>query len=743
MLMETESPPQIEEVLFEALAGLEDPSARVVFLDQTCHGNPGMRARLEALVSMRDEAEKFFDANPVRESPVFETFHGVAESPDPDFHEGLGTRIGRYRLLERLGEGGCGVVYLAEQLVPVRRRIALKIIRVGMNSANIIERFESERQALAVMDHPNIARVLDAGATGSGRPFFVMEMVEGLRITEYCDRNHLDLTGRLKLFIQVCLAIQHAHQKGVIHCDIKPSNVMVAQHDGVAVPKVIDFGISKAAEGGHPGPTASDSSPLIGTPAYMSPEQLDGNGLDVDTRSDIYSLGALLYELLVGKPPCDPDISGHADADTIRRALRETPVVKPSQRLVACPAEEWDALASLRHVESSRLPILLRGDLDSIVMKAMENDRQRRYGTASELAADVSRYLTNEPVLAHGRAGGGYRLGKLVRRNKVVFAAGTIAVLALTAGFGTSTWLFFRESRARQEQARLRQAAEVARATEVVLRKKAQAGEVVAHAAVLISHGEIGKAVDVLAKVPMEDVPASLESANTFRTVGEWLLREGKWQDASRCFSAVAQAVSRVDTSNSEWISIHFVAAAAAVVDAGDFEHYEELRQRAVERFGTTSDPVVSDEVVKTCMIKPAPPELIERINPLVKAMESHLPWDREDLPHENMEAWQMLSLALDSYRKADFPRAESWARRCLRHPNVIESRVVAVRCVLAMALHRAGHPADARNELEEARIAVNAYFQQPFKTEWAESGYWFDWVIARILIKEADGVLD
>ena len=742
VIAQTEYPATIEETLFDGLISLEDPRDRTAYLDQTCRGNPALRERLEKLVSLRDEAERFFDTMPEPDAKAFETFHETVAAPDADLKERLGTRIGRYRLMERLGEGGCGAVYLAEQLEPVRRRVALKIIRVGMNTANVIQRFESERQALAVMDHPNIARVLDGGATGSGRPFFVMEMVEGLRITEFCERNRLDLPGRLRLFIPVCMAIQHAHQKGIIHCDIKPSNVMVTLHDGVAAPKVIDFGIARAAEGGLQDLPASSSAPLIGTPIYMSPEQVDGNGLDVDTRSDIYSLGALLYELLAGVPPRDPETLNPSDAETLRRTLRETPVVKPSSRLATRPADELDKLAASRRLEPSRFPRQLSGDLDAIVMKAMAADRQRRYGTASELAADISRYLTDEPVAARGNAGGAYLLRKLVRRNKVTFAAGAVAVLGLTLGFGTSTWLFVREARARQEQERLRGEAEIAKTNESTLRRKAQAGEKVAQAAVLINQGKLVEADGLLGQVLMEDVPSSLESANTFRMAADWLLREGRWQDASKRFSAVAQAISRVDKSDSGDISLHFVAAAAAVVDAGDFEHYEELRHMAAERFATTTDPIVADEVVKTCLLTPAPPELIDRIDPLVKAMEGNLPWDREDRLNEFMEAWQMLSLSLTAYRKEDFSRAESWARRCLRHPNASQSRGAATRCVLAMSLHRAGHPADARNELETARESVRAYFQQPIHTEWTEDGFWFDWVIARILLKEAEGVL-
>lgn len=738
--MATENARHLEEILFDALDCIEESQDRVTFLDQTCRDNPSLRARLEELTALRDEAEKFFATAP--EVAVIADFPETpAASPAADFKEGLGTRIGRYRLGERLGEGGCGTVYLAEQLEPVRRRVALKIIRVGMDTANIIERFEMERQTLALMDHPNIARVFDAGATSSGRPFFVMQLVEGLRITDFCDQNRLDPAARLRLFIPVCKAIQHAHQKGIIHCDIKPSNVLITLHDGVAVPKVIDFGIAKATENGTTDSTASPSVPLIGTPAYMSPEQMDGGGMDVDTRSDIYSLGVVLYEMLAGQAPHGRLQLDQSNPDEIRNLLRESPVLKPSECYHSFPADKLAELAEQRRLDPARLARTLHGDLDAIIMKAMEPDRQRRYGTASELAADLSHYLNAEPVNAR-RAGRAYRLGKLVRRNKATFAAGTMVVLALGGGFGTSTWLFFREASARQEQARLRNAAEVARASEVELRKKAQAGETVAHAAVLISHDKIAEADTLLASLEPDDVPASLESATTFRLVGEWLLREGRWEDASRRFGTVAQVIVGADRSLTESISIHFVAAAAAVTEAGDTEHYDRLRKIASEQFATTTNPVVADEVVKSCLIQPAGPEFLVKLEPLLKVIERNIPWERNDGPKELMEAWQMLSMSLAAFRKNDFQVTETWARRCLRHPHQNPSRNAAVHAVLAMALHRAGHPADARAERDLAQSAVTANFSKPFQMGGSADGFWFDWVIARILLNEADGVI-
>lgn len=733
----TKNPGQIEEILFEGLVTLDDPQERVFFLDQTCRENPKLRARLELLVSLHDQAEEFFGMDPELDSTT-SAVSELGKTSVGDFTEGLGTRIGRYRLLDCLGEGGHGVVYQAEQLEPVRRRVALKIIRMGMDTAGIIARFEMERQALALMDHPNIAHVLDAGATSSGRPFFVMEMVTGTRITDFCDQNQLDLPARLRLFISVCMAIQHAHQKGIIHCDIKPTNVLVALHDGLAVPKVIDFGIAKATEGGHPEIGVTSSSPFIGTPAYMSPEQVDGDGLDVDTRSDIYSLGVLLYELLTGKPPRDSEAFKNASPEEIRQILKEAAVPKPSERLSLCSQDELREWAEKRHTEPAHFAKKLQGDLDAIIMTAMAHDRQKRYVTVNGFVADILRYLNNEPVAARS-AGRGYFLGKLIRRNKVAFTAGTVVALALSGGFGVSTWLLIRENRAHQEQARLTAAAERARVREVKLREKAQAGEIVANAAVLISHGQIAEADRLLDVVELDNVPASLESASTFNVVGDWLLHEGRWEDASKRFASVAQAMAQADKSHSSAISIHFVAAAAAVSDAGNMDLYERLRAMAAERFSTATDPYIADEVVKVCLIKPADHELLAKLGPLLRVLENHLPWDRTDDPGELMEAWQTLSLSLAGYRLGDVELSLKWADRCLQHPNQIPSRTAAVQAVLAMALDRSGRTNEAKLNLDAARAEVKAHFDKPFEIGTSSDGFWFDWMIARTLLQEAD----
>jgi serine/threonine protein kinase/WD40 repeat protein len=367
---------------------------------------------------------------------------------DTERDESVGQTLGRYKLLEKLGEGGCGVVYVAEQTEPVRRRVALKVIKLGMDTKAVVARFEAERQALAMMDHPNIAKVLDAGTTETGRPYFVMELVRGIRITEYADQNHLATKDRLDLFVKVCQAIQHAHQKGIIHRDIKPSNILVTLHDGTPVPKVIDFGIAKAIEGRLVESTIyTQLHQFIGTPAYMSPEQAEMSGLDIDTRSDIYSLGVLLYELLTGRTPFDAQELGSMGIDAMRKTIREKEPERPSTKLATLDGEERTTTAKRHAIEMPRLIHQLKGDLDWIAMKCLEKDRTRRYETANGLAADLKRHLNHEPVVARPPSAA-YRFQKAFRRNKLVFASGSAIALALLAALAFSSWSLVRERKA-------------------------------------------------------------------------------------------------------------------------------------------------------------------------------------------------------------------------------------------------------------------------------------------------------
>ena len=381
------TPPDREAAVFGAALRL--PSGeRAAYLDEACAGDAALRQRIEELLRASEEAGAFLQ-NPAAVPPG----GTIPASPA----EKAGDQIGRYKLLQQIGEGGCGVVYMAEQTEPVQRRVALKVIKLGMDTKQVIARFEAERQALALMDHPNIAKVLDAGATDTGRPYFVMELVRGIKITDYCDQNNLSTRQRLDLFMQVCQAIQHAHQKGVIHRDIKPSNILVTVNDGVAVPKVIDFGIAKATQGRLTDQTLFTAfEQFLGTPAYMSPEQAVMTSLDIDTRSDIYSLGVLLYELLTGKTPFNANDLLKAGLDEMRRTIREVEPPKPSARLSTMLDAERATTARERQTEPPKLIHLLKGDLDWIVMKCLEKERGRRYETATGLAADIKRHLDTE-----------------------------------------------------------------------------------------------------------------------------------------------------------------------------------------------------------------------------------------------------------------------------------------------------------------------------------------------------------
>jgi serine/threonine protein kinase len=438
---------------------------RSAFLDRACAGDGELRRKIEALLICNERAGAFLEQPP---TPGIEGERAKAFAAG----EKPGDSVGRYKLLKQIGEGGCGIVFLALQEEPIQRQVALKVIKPGMDTRSVIARFEAERQALALMDHPNIAHVFDAGATEGGRPYFVMELVDGVRITDYCDQHSLSVAARLELFVQVCDAIQHAHQKGIIHRDIKPSNVLVTTgSDGKAFPKVIDFGIAKATTGQQLADKTvfTAQAMLIGTPAYMSPEQAELASADVDTRSDIYSLGVLLYELLTGATPFDSRELLKAGIDEVRRVIREQEPVRPSARLSTTVQADLDHVSQHRQAEPPGLIRQVRGDLDWIVMTALEKDRKRRYQNAACLAEDIQRYLENKTVSARPPSRV-YQFRKLISRHKLEFAAFGIVMTSLVAGLIITTRSLGKEKRAHLD-------AEVARQDTERERKKAELGE--------------------------------------------------------------------------------------------------------------------------------------------------------------------------------------------------------------------------------------------------------------------------
>jgi len=732
-----------EDIYCSALE-IQSPDERKAFLESACQGDAKLRSVMDRLLASQEGAEKFFQEGGVARLPMKELSQSLKDAPDlaedtdaqVKEDEFIGKCVGPYKLLQRIGEGGCGVVYMADQEKPVRRRVALKVIKQGMDTKSVVARFEAERQALALMDHPNIARVLDAGATESGRPYFVMELVRGVKITDYCDQNELDTRQRLKLFIKVCQAIQHAHQKGVIHRDIKPSNILVTIFDGRPVPKVIDFGIAKAIEGRLTDSTIFTAyEQFIGTPAYMSPEQAVMSGVDVDTRSDIYSLGVLLYELLTGRTPFETKELLESGIDGLRRTLQEREPQRPSAMVTTMQGSALTLVARSRHAEPLKLISLLRGDLDWIVIRALEKDRARRYETANGLAMDIQRFLDNEPVLAcpPSRV---YRLQKLVRRNQATFMAGVMVATALIGGLGVSTWFWHQEREARKRSVVAEHQALAAEQQQARLRLEAENRERITQAAFLISQGKIEDAdqwVDMIS-----ELKPSLEAESVLRTLGDWHALKGRWAQAAERFNLLLEA----DQKDNSWaITEDLLKAGPIQIERGNLQGYERFRRAAIARYTGTTDPVFAERTLKISLLWPGDESLMKSLEPLLEVSANSM----NNLEGQDpvMTAWRCVSLALMAYRQGYTPTAKVWCQKCLAYSEPNPCRIATAHIIQAMACYQLGEVETARSELVQGHDLTTAQFSKGLEMGNGLDGFWYDWLFARILLREAEALIE
>jgi len=711
---------QRETLFYDALQ-ISDPAEREEFLEQSCPSGSPLRAAVDAMLAAHDQADAFL----VGSDPAMKPPAGLDESTSACSYTdaSIGSWIGLYKLVQWLGEGGGGVVYMAEQEEPVQRQVALKIIKLGMDTRRVIARFEAERQVLALMNHPNIAHVLDAGATETGRPFFVMELVHGVRITDYCELNHVPLRQRLELFQQVCLAIQHAHQKGVIHRDIKPSNILITIRDGIPVPKIIDFGIAKATTGRLSERTIyASAEQVIGTPAYMSPEQMQGSGLDVDTRSDIYSLGVVLYELLASRPPFDNLALLRLGMDEMRRTIVAREPLRPSARVEALLRDR--ARETGRHAPAPEIPAArLRGDLDSIVMKALEKDRSRRYETANGLAIDIRRYLADEPISARPPSRL-YQFRKLVRRNKVIFLAAAAVTAALVLGLGTSTWLFFKERESRRQ-------AELGRANEMLLREQAEQREKIAKAVVLVEQNQLDEADRVIGEIPSASIAMVGEAV--FRPLADWAASAGRYKRAAEYLSMLVQ-VDQYETSAVS--TVDHTECAVALMELGDIAAYKRFCLRSVRQFESTKDPLSAERTIKNTLLLPADEHLLAALAPMAEVAAKSFP----PAPGDRSWIWpyRCLSLALLEYRRGNYSAAIDWGKCGLGYIAQPPPCIAAIHVVLAMAYQGIGQTDNAREELSKSREMIDSKFKGGLYTGRHADGLWFDWLLARILEREA-----